>query len=255
MAEQREEIEQGIAEGSTFGRKKIFVIHDGIEETELDKMCTEKNGRHYFEAIEDTRHSPLSATMQRSCFKNGYLFAITAEKEIMKQWVQFKPTITTIVMGQQDLMKLESFRDADVFTQWAIAGIEELVETGRRYAEDKTEYDHRMKWGHWFLLATPKYLTENMRQRQPGEYNRIRTAVEEAMIEKRKEFHEKNVIVFKAGRNIVEHIREAVSKLVCHRCRSNYNRYGVRVGWFEFGGCDDSIGEEWICGILEEGAE
>ena len=240
MAEQREESEQGIAEGSTFGRKKIFVIHDGIEEAELDKMCIEKNGRQYFEAIEDTRHSPLSATMQRSCIRDGYLFAITAEEETMKQWIQFKPTITTIVMGQQDLIR---FKDATVFTKWAICGIEELVEVGRKYAEDKTEYDYRMKWGHWFLLTTPKYLRENRGQVQPEEYERIRTAAAKTMLENRDEFHDINVIVFEAGRDIVAGIREAISKLLCIRCKNRIERFGTPVECMEMGGCDDPEGE------------
>ena len=255
MAEQGEEFEQGIAEGTVFGRRKVFVIHDGLEGAKLDKICMESDGKHYFKAVEDTRHSPLSATMARSYVRNGSLCALTSEKETVRQWAQFRPTITVIVLGQQDLIQLKLMRDGRVYAHWAQGIMEEWVEKGREVTEDKMEYDYRMKWGHWFLLATPKYLMENMRQIQPGEYDRVRTAVEEAILQKRKEFHEGNVIVFKVGRNIVEHIREAVSKLLCHRCRTNYNRFGVRVGWFEYGGCDDTRGEEWIQGILEEGAE
>ena len=36
----------GIAEGSVFGRKKIFIIHDGLEEAELDTLCMESYGRN-----------------------------------------------------------------------------------------------------------------------------------------------------------------------------------------------------------------
>ena len=49
MAEQGEEFEQGIAEGTVFGRRKVFVIHDGLEEAKLDKICMESDGRHYFD--------------------------------------------------------------------------------------------------------------------------------------------------------------------------------------------------------------
>ena len=255
MAEQREEFEQGMTERTDFGRRRVFVIHDGIEEAELDELCMESNGKSYFKAIEDTRHSPLSATMARSYVRNGSLCALTSEKEIMRRWAQFRPTITVIVLGQQDLIKLKLMRDGRVYTHWTQGVMQEWVEEGREVTEDKMEYDYRMKWGHWFLLATPKCLMENMSQIQPGEYDRIRTTAAEAMLQKRKEFYEENVIVFKVGRNIVEHIREAVSKLLCLGCRGNYSRYGIHVEWFELGGCDDPRGASMLRDRQEEETE
>ena len=96
----------GMAEGTDFGRQRVFVIHDGIEEAELDDLCIVSNGKSYFQAIEDTRHSPLSATMVRSHVRNGLLCTLLAEEEIMVQWAQFRPTITVIVLGQQDVIQL-----------------------------------------------------------------------------------------------------------------------------------------------------
>ena len=252
MAEQGEEFEQGIAEGTVFGRRKVFVIHDGLEEAKLDKICMESDGRHYFKAVEDTRHSPLSATMARSCIGNGPLCTLTSEKETVRQWAQFRPTITVIVLGQQDLIKLKLMRDGRVYAHWAQGTIKELVEEGREFTEDKMEYDYRMRWGHWFLLATPKCLMESMSQIQPGEYDKIKTAATDAMLKKREEFYEENVIVFKVGVNIVENIREAVSKLLCLRCRNNYSNYGTPVKCFGLGGCDDPKGESLLMDMSQK---
>ena len=104
-------------------------------------------------------------------------------------------------------------------------------------------------------MATPKYLMENMSQIQPGEYDKIKTAATDAMLKKREEFYEENVIAFKVGRNIVEDIREAVSKLLCLRCRSNYSNYGTPVKCFELGGCDDPRGASMLRDKQEEERE
>ena len=53
----------GMAEGTDFGRQRVFVIHDGIEEAQLDDLCIVSGGRSYFKDSEDTRHQPLSAVM------------------------------------------------------------------------------------------------------------------------------------------------------------------------------------------------
>ena len=245
----------GMSEGTDHGRQRVFVIHDGIEEAQLDDLCIVNNEISYFKDREDTRHQPLSAIMVKSRVRNDLMCTLLAEEEIMAQWVQFRPTITVIVLGQQDVIHLNLMRDGGVFVHRIQNDLKDWVEKGRGIIENKMEHDYRMTWGHWFLLATPRHLMEDIGQMTLGRYNRIRTTMEDAMIEKRDEFHEQRVIVFRAGRNVVKNIRKYVSKLLCHRCRTNYNRYGVQVGWFEYGGCDDAVGEEWIQGILAEEEE
>ena len=246
----------GMSEGTYHGRQRVFVIHDGIdEEGQLEDLCILDNETRYFKDREDTRHQPLSAIMVKSRVRNDMMCTLLAEEEIMTQWVQFRPTITVIVLGQQDVIHLNLMRDGEVFANWIKNDLKDWKEKAREIIEDKSEYDYRMNWGHWFLLATPRYLMQDVGQMTIGRYDIIRRKVEDAMIEKRDEFHEQRVLVFRAGRNIVRNVRKYVSKLLCHRCRTNYNRYGVQVGWFEYGGCDDAVGEEWIQGILEEGAD
>ena len=167
------------------------------------------------------------------------------ESDTIMQWAQFQPTITVIVLGQQDLLGNKLMRDRDIYTHWAQSAIKELVEAGRKFrntTEDKLEYDYRMRWEHRFLLATPRCLMERVSHMQLWEYDRLKTAATEAMVQKRKDFYMDNIIVFRLQVTVVEDIRKAVSKLLCLRCRASYSSYGMPVKHFEQGGCDDPRG-------------
>ena len=52
--------------------------------------------------------------------------------------------------------------------------------------------------------------------------------------------------MFKVGVNIVADIREAISKLLCLRCKSRIESYGTPVKCFGLGGCDDPKGESLL---------
>ena len=244
------------SEGTYHGRQRVFVIHDGIDnEGQLEDLCIVDGETKYFKDKEDTRHQPLSAIMVKYRVKNDMMCTLLAEEEILTQWVQFRPTVTVIVLGQQDVIHLNLDRYGEVFVNRIKNDLKDWKEKAREITEDKDEHDYRMLWGHWFLLATPRYLMQDLEQMTVERYDRIRRTVEDKMTEKRDEFHEQRVLVFRAGWNIVRNIRKYVSKLLCQNCRTDYNKFTVRVGWFEYGGCDDAVGEEWIQGILEEEAD
>ena len=232
------------------GNKKVFIIHDGIEETELDRLCMEIGGRNNFKFSENTKHTPVKAFVGRKCVEEKAMRGLLSE-ETITQWVQFRPDVTVLVFGQKDIVELKLFRCSVVYTHWAQGDIEELVKKGREFAEDKQEYDLRMKEGHWFLFAAPKCLMEDVEGITASDYEEIKTKHTAMMVQRREEFHADRIITFKVGVDIVEDIRGAVAKLLCLRCGTEYDTFGTPVRCFEMGGCDDPSGESLLRAIRE----
>ena len=231
------------------GNKKVFIIHDGIEETELERLCMVIGGRCRFRFSENTMHVPVSTTVRRKCVDK--LCVDLLSKETVTEWVQAKPDITVLVIGQQDIVNLKMFRCPVVYTHWAKGDIEELMEKGRELVEDKQEYDHRMKEGHWFLFATPKCLMEDVEGITASQYQDIKLKHTAMMIQKREEFHASRIITFKVGEDLIVDMGRAISKLLCFRCSSELDTFGTPVRCFEMGGCDDPKGESLLRAIRE----
>ena len=231
------------------GNKKVFIIHDGIEETELDRLCMEIGGRYRFRFSENTMHVPVSAMVGRKCVDK--LCVDLLSKETVTQWVQFRPDVTVLVLGQKDIVDLKMMRCSVVYTHWAKGDIQELMEKGRELAEDKQEYDHRMKEGHWFLFATPKCLMEDVEGMTASMYQDIKLKHTAMMIQKREEFHANRIITFKVGEDLIVDMGRAISKLLCFRCSAELDTFGTPVRCFEMGGCDDPSGESLLRAIRE----
>ena len=232
------------------GNKKVFVIHDGIEESELDRLCMEIGGRNNFKFSENTKHTPVKAFVGRKCVEEKAMRGLLSE-ETITQWVQFRPDITVLVLGQKEIVDLKLFRCSVVYIQWTQGDIKELVERGREFAEDKQEYDLRMKEGHWFLFATPKCLMEDVEGMTASMYQDIKLKHTAMMIQKRKEFHANRIITFKVGEDLIVDMGRAISKLLCFRCNAELDTFGTPVRCFEMGGCDDPSGESLLRAIRE----
>ena len=228
--------------------KKIMIIHDGVKEAEMERFCMVIDGRCRFRFAVGSEHVPVNATVRRLCVDG--LGDLLSEGTV-SQWVQCKPDITVLVVGQQDIVKYKLFRCPTVYADWAKGDIEELVEKARELVEDKEEFDLRMKEGHWFLFATPKCLMEDVEGLSASEYQDIKLKHTAMMIQKREEFHASRIITFKVGEDIIVDMGRAISKLLCFRCSSELDTFGTPVRCFEMGGCDDPKGASLLRAIRE----
>ena len=228
--------------------KKIMIIHDGVNEAEMERFCVVVDGRCRFNFAPGSRHVPVSATVRR--LRVNGLGDLLSEGTV-SQWVQCRPDITVLVLGQQDIVKYKLFRCPTVYAQWAKGDIEELVDKARELVEDKEEFDLRMKEGHWFLFATPKCLMEDVEGLSASEYQDIKLKHTAMMIQKREEFHASRIITFKVGEDIIVDMGRAISKLLCFRCSSELDTFGTPVRCFEMGGCDDPKGASLLRAIRE----
>ena len=228
--------------------KKIMIIHDGVNEAEMERFCILIDGRCRFNFAPGSRHVPVSATVRR--LRVNGLGDLLSEGTV-SQWVQCKPDITVLVVGQQDIVKYELFRCPTVYAEWAKGDIEELVEKARELQEDKEDFDLRMKEGHWFLFATPKCLMEDVEGITASQYQDIKLKHTAMMIQKREEFHASRIITFKVGEDLIVDMGRAISKLLCFRCSSELDTFGTPVRCFEMGGCDDPKGESLLRAIRE----
>ena len=228
--------------------KKIMIIHDGVNEAEIERFCAVVDGRCRFNFAPGSRHVPVSATVRR--LRVNGLGDLLSEGTV-SQWVQCRPDITVLVLGQQDIVKYELFRCPTVYAQWAKGDIEELVEKARKLQEDKEDFDRRMKEGHWFLFATPKCLMEDVEGMTASMYQDIKLKHTAMMIQKREEFHANRIITFKVGEDLIVDMGRAISKLLCFRCSSELDTFGTPVRCFEMGGCDDPSGESLLRAIRE----
>ena len=228
--------------------KKIMIIHDGVNEAEIERFCAVVDGRCRFNFAPGSRHVPVSATVRR--LRVNGLGDLLSEGTVA-QWVQCRPDITVLVLGQQDIVKYEPFRCPNVYAEWAKGDIEELVEKARELQEDRDDFDRRMKEGHWFLFATPRSLMQDVQEITASQYQDIKLKHTAMMIQRREEFHANRIITFKVGEDLIVDMGRAISKLLCFRCSSELDTFGTPVRCFEMGGCDDPSGESLLRAIRE----
>ena len=136
--------------------------------------------------------------------------------------------------------------------------IRDLIQEGKNYIHSRDaliEYEHRMMFGHKFILATPRRLERIVAQLKVHEYEAIRGDVTKSLIDKRKDLYSQNVLVVETGVDLAGEIRRSVAKLICTRCQLNYTFWNIYAKYFNHAGCDDPRGASMLRDKIEEGEE
>ena len=247
---------QGIAEHGTFGLRKVFVIHDSLDDRDLDRIAYTVGGRDYVLPVEGTRHQVLSATVGWSSLQGYTLGNLSSHTETLRHWVEFRPHTTIVTLGQRDIVQNYQVREGDTFVMAALRALREFVNQGRREtssAEELAEYDYRVNNNHCFVLSTPRNLVDAVEGIMPWKYDNIQEAVTEEMVNRRGDFYRENVFIMTAGQDLVLSIRRAIMKTLCNMCRLHYREYNLSVKYWDIGGCDDPSGASSLRDRLEGG--
>ena len=164
---------------------------------------------------------------------------------MVERWVAYKPHITVVTLGREDLISNSQVREGYTFALAAKGALKQLVKEGERCVRQPMEieeYRYRMKYNHCFILVTPSNLVTAVEGLESWQYDEIQKGVRQGLIAKRKEFHKENMFVTTPGRDLMFSIRDAVAKILCINCGANYRSFNLYVRHFEMGGCDDFQG-------------
>ena len=235
----------GFAEGSSLGSRRVFIITDNSDKSERNKITLESEGRYYFKCMEGSRHTILNAGVVWNDLPQGKLSELPWDRELVRRWVAYKPHITVVSLGRQDLITNTQVRDAYTFALSAKGALKQLVAEGEkrtRQPMEIEEYRFRMRNYHCFILVSPNNLVSAVEGLDTWQYDEIQRVVRQGLIARRQDFFKQNVFVTTPGRDLMFNIREAVSKILCINCGGNYRSFNLYVRHFETGGCDDLQG-------------
>ena len=234
----------GFAE-SVLGSRRIFIVTEGVDRSEKMKITSESGGRYYFKYMEDTKHNNLYATVVWNDVPQGKLCNMPWERQLVERWVAYKPHITVVTLGREDLISNDQVRQGYTFALAAKVALRQLVTEGERCTRQPMEieeYRYRMKHNHSFILVTPSNLVTAVEGLETWRYDEIQKGVRQGLIAKRKDMHKENIFVTTPGRDLMFSIRDAVAKILCINCSVNYVTYSLYVKHFSMGGCDDVQG-------------
>ena len=187
----------------------------------------------------------------------GYTLGIlSSHTETLRHWVDFRPHVTIITLGQRDIVQNYQVREGDAFVMTALTALRDFIGQGRRElssTEELAEYEYRIQNNHCFVLSTPRNLEEAAEGLMPWKYENIQVKVTEEMVTRRGEFYRENVFIMTAGQDLVFSIRKAIMKTLCTMCRLHYREYNLSVKYWDIGGCDDPSGASSLRDRLEGG--
>ena len=166
-------------------------------------------------------------------------------RETVEKWAAYKPHLTVVTLGRADLVSNTKMRQGYTFALGAKGALKQFVAEGERWARQPMEieeYRYRMKYNHCFILVTPSNLASAVEGLETWQYDEIQRAVRQGLTARRRDFYSENVFVTTPGRDLMFSIRDAVSKILCINCGSNYRTFNLYVRHFEMGGCDDFQG-------------
>ena len=235
----------GLAEGSALGSRRVFIVTDNSDRSERNKITLESEGRYYFKCMEGSRHTILNASVVWNDLPQGKLSELPWDRELVKRWVAYKPHLTVVNLGRQDLIANTQVRDGYTFALSAKGALKQLVAEGEKRTRQHMEieeYRFRMKNYHCFILVTPSNLMSAVEGLETWQYDEIQRGVRRGLIARRQDFFKQNVFVTTPGRDLMLNIGEAVSKILCINCGGNYRSFNLYVRHFETGGCDDLQG-------------
>ena len=167
------------------------------------------------------------------------------ERQLVERWVAYKPHVTVVTLGREDLLSNSQVREGYTFALAAKGALKQLVIEGERCTRQPMEieeYRYRMKYNHCFILVTPSNLVSAVEGLETWQYDEIQKAVRQGLTARRKDLYKENIFVTTPGRDLMFSIRDAVSKILCINCGSNYRTFNLYVRHFEMAGCDDFQG-------------
>ena len=246
----------GFAEGSVLGSRRVFIVTDNTDRSERKKISIESEGRYYFKCMEGTRHTTLNASVVWSDLPQGKLSDIPWERELVQRWVAYKPHVTVVTLGREDLLSNSQIREGYTFALAAKGALRQLVTEGERWTRQPMEieeYRYRMKYNHCFILVTPSNLVTAVDGLETWQYDEIQREVRRGLTARRQDLYKQNIFVTTPGRDLMYNIRDAVSKILCINCGGNYRSFNLYVRHFESAGCDDFQGATALRERLSEG--
>ena len=232
------------------------MIHDSLDDRDLDRIAVTIAGRDYIIPVEGTRHQVLYATVEWSSLQDYTLSNLPFHRETVRQWAEYKPHVTIITLGQRDIVQNAQVREGDTFVMAALGALREFISQGRREIsseEELAEYNHRVNFNHCFVLSTPRDLVDAVEGIRPWKYDNIQEVVTEEMVNRRGDFYRQNVFIMTAGQDLVLSIRRAIMKTLCIMCRLYYREYNLSVKYWDIGGCDDPNGASSLQDKFEGG--